>query len=82
MTLEEIKAIREQERIAKEKEKEERLAQRIKEREEIRKKFEEEKEKKKLEKALVNNLETSQTLSIMKIRACLQVFHFKALYDF
>lgn len=52
LTLEELKALREQERLQKEKEREEKIAQKIKEREELRKKFEEEKEKRRQEKAL------------------------------
>lgn len=53
LTLEDLKAMREQERLQREKEKEERIAQKLKEREEIRRKFEEEKEKRKKEKAAV-----------------------------
>ncbi|XP_045165430.2 bromodomain adjacent to zinc finger domain protein 1A-like isoform X2 [Mercenaria mercenaria] len=52
LTLEELKALKEQDRLQREKEKEEKLAQKIKEREELRRKFEEEKEKRKQEKAL------------------------------
>ncbi|XP_052275463.1 bromodomain adjacent to zinc finger domain protein 1A-like [Dreissena polymorpha] len=50
LTMEEIKALREHERLQKEKDREEKLAQKLKEREEIKKKFEEEKEKRKLER--------------------------------
>lgn len=53
LSMEDLKALREQERLHREKEKEERLAQKLKEREELRRKFEEEKEKRKREKALV-----------------------------
>ncbi|KAL4238265.1 Bromodomain adjacent to zinc finger domain protein 1A [Mactra antiquata] len=52
LSLEELKALREQEKIQREKEREEKIAQKIREREELRKKFEEEKEKKRKEKAL------------------------------
>ncbi|WAR18255.1 BAZ1A-like protein [Mya arenaria] len=51
LTPEEIKVLKEQERVQREKEREERLALKMKEREEIRRKFEEEKERKRKEKA-------------------------------
>lgn len=56
LSQEDIRALREQERLQREKEREERIAQKLKEREELRKKFEEEKEKRKKEKALVSTI--------------------------
>lgn len=56
LSQEDLRALKEQERLQREKEREEKIAQKLKEREELRRKFEEEKEKRKREKALVRIL--------------------------